>query len=33
MWNEMKEKWIDKEAKVLFIGKNGSTKMDSTTRT
>jgi hypothetical protein len=30
MWNEMKAKWMDKEAKVWFIEKNGSTKMDST---
>jgi hypothetical protein len=30
MWNEMKAKWIDKEVKVWFIEKNGSTKMDST---
>jgi hypothetical protein len=30
MWNEMKAKWIDKEAKVWFIEQNGSTKMDST---
>jgi hypothetical protein len=26
----MKEKWMDKEAKVWFIEKNGSIKMDST---
>jgi hypothetical protein len=31
MWNEMKAKWMDKKAKVWFIEKNGSTKMDSTT--
>jgi hypothetical protein len=30
MWNEMKAKWINKEAKVWFVEQNGSTKMDST---